>query len=395
MSAAGVATRRNAKNNYSGRSYVAEQEPRYKALWKVFGWDWTNRYFAAAFAVNTIPGRDHGELNPNFRYTDEQRDQAMIQLTDMGWFKGLPIRPGVYDTLLIMGAKYSAMVNRAIMLKGRLDKSKKNEVVRFRKIYALSGQRPRTDRDRNDRVVDGTVEEIFASLSEAVRNHPWVEAQMSLMDYDNAYEEFGGAFATEFELMVLSILVAYNGNVDIHSHVRCNDAAVLDGVPSRKYESCTLTLPGADGAESFDIIVINAPAVERPYGPPRPTSISTTKHLIENYGLSEGTVVVVTVRVHGRRMLGDSERTIHNIDPSINVIGFADSIEGNALEYFPHALAESVNQLVKAVEEELNDLRPAGLKRLDLKQVREYLNRLYQSPTMETLLAIQNEVATA
>jgi hypothetical protein len=395
MSAAGVASRRNAKNNYSGRAYVAEQEPRYKALWRAFGWDWRNRYFAAAHAVNTIPGRDHGELNPNFHYTDDQRDEAMVQLADMGWFKGLPIRPGVYDTLLIMGAKYGAMVNRTIMLRARLNKTKPSEVVRFKRIYALSGQRPREDVDRNGRTIDGTVEEIYASLSDAVRNHPWVEAQMSLMDRANAYEEFGGAFATEFELMVLSFLVAYNGNVDIHSHVRVNDAVTLDGVPLRKVESCTITLPGADGEDAFEVIVINAPAVERPYGDPRPTSISTTKHLIEHYGLSGGTVVVVTVRVHGRRMLGDSERTIHSIDPSINVIGYADSIEGDVLEYFPHALAEAVNQLVKAVEEELNDLRPAGSRRLDLKQVREYLDRLYQSPTMETLLAIQNEVATA
>jgi len=392
MSAAGVATRRFAKNNYSGRAYVAEQDPRYKALWEAFGWDWSNRFFAAAFAVNTIPGKDHGELNTEFVFTPDQRNAAMVQLTDMGWFKGLPIRPGVYDTLLIMGAKYGAMVNRTIMLKARLNKTKPSEVVRFKRIYALSGQRPRADADRNGRTIDGTVEEIYANLSDAVRNHPWVEAQMSLMDRANAHEEFGGAFGTEFELMVLSFLVAYNGNVDIHSHVRANDTATLEGVPQRKYESCTLTLPGADGEDPFEVIVINAPAVERPYGPPRPTSISTTKHLIENYGLSGGTVVVVTVRVHGRRMLGDSERTIHSIDPSINVIGYADSIEGNTLEYFPHALAEAVNQLVKSVEEEFNDMRPAGAKRLDLKAVRDYLNRLYQSPTMETLMAIFNEV---
>lgn len=393
MSAAGVAQRRFARNNYSGRSYVAEQGPRYKAMWRAFGWDWSNRYFAAAFAINTIPGREHGELNPSFEYTPEQRDDAMIQLTDMGWFKGLPLRPGLYDTLLIMGAKYGAMVNRGIMLKARLDKAKKNEAVRFRKMYALSGQRPRTDADRNGRTIDGSVNEIYDSLSKEVRAHPWVRSQMALMNTSNAFEEFGGAFATEFELMILSIIVAYNGKVEVGTYVPSNDTEALDGVPLRTVESCPLTLHSADGTETFEVIVINAPAVERPYGPPRPTSISTTRYLIENYGLSGGTVVVVTVRVHGRRMLGDSERTIHSIDPSINVVGYADSIEGNTLEYFPHALAESVNQLVKAVEEELNDMRPAGSKPLDLKTVREILDRLYKSPTMETLLAIFEEVS--
>lgn len=393
MSAASVATR-HAKHNYSGRSFVAEQEPRYKALWEVFGWNWVNRYFAAAFAVNTIPGRDHGELNPEFHYTNEQRDAAMVQLADMGWFKGLPIRPGVYDTLLIMGAKYSAMVNRTIMLRARLDKTDKQQTVRFRKVYALSGQRPRQDRDRNGRTIDGSVEEIYASLSNEVRAHPWVQAQMSYMGDDNAYEEFGGAFATEFELMILSFIVAYNGAVEITDFAAATDTETLEGIPPRNIESCTLTLHRAGDTEAFEVIVINAPAVERPQGPPRPTSISTTRHLIEHYGLSGGTVVVVTVRVHGRRMLGDSERTIHAIDQSINVIGFADSIEGNTLEYFPHALAESVNQLVKAVEEELNDLRPAGSKPLDLKAVRAYLDRLYQSPTLDTLLTILAKVAT-
>jgi hypothetical protein len=383
---------RFATNTYAGRAYVSEQERRYRAIWSILGWNWGNWFFAAARAVNTIPGRDHGELNPAFAITDEQRAAIMVQLNDMGWFRGLQLRPGMYDYLLIMGAKYAAMVNRAIMLRDRLDTTgkKASQVVKFRRLFALSGQRPRTDADRNGRTIDGTVEEIYAGLSDNVKAHDWVKAQMRLMENADAYEEFGGAFGSEFELIILSLIVAYDGQIEVQEPVPYNDEQSLPGVPKRTVESITLVLP--DGTE---IIAINAPAVERPFGPPRPTSISTTEHLIKNYGLTGGTVVVVTVRVHGRRMLGDSERTIHSIDPSIHVIGYTASIEGDPLEYFAHALAETVNQLVKAVEELLNDLRPAGAKPFDVKAIRSLLDRLHQNPTQGTLMEIINEAMAA
>ncbi len=385
MSAAEVAQQRHfASRTYASVAYVAEQDRRYKAMWSIFGWEWVNLFYAAARAVNTIPGEEHGTLNPAFHATRKQIADLMVQLTDMSWFKGLQLRPGTYNNLLIMGAKYKAMVERAKMLKARLDKSEKpSDIVRFRKMFALSGQRPRSDK------LDGSVEQIYADLSNETKTHPWVQAQMLLQQNDNAHEPFHGAFATEFELIILSIIVAWNGAIKIEAdgYEPCYDDKPLPDVPPRSVKSITLGLPGG-----LEIVTVNAPAVERPYGPPRPTSISTTQYLIENYGLSGGTVVVVTVRVHGRRMLGDSERTIHSIDPTIKVIGYAASIEGDPINYFPHAMAEAVNQLVKAVEETLNDMRPTGSKPLDLKAVRALLDRLYASPTNTTLLEIFREV---
>jgi hypothetical protein len=375
------ARKQYAVNAFSARGFVAKQEKRYAAIWASLGWEWNNWFFAAAKAVNAIPGPEHGQLNPQFSITADQHEDVFLQLSDMGWFTGLPLRRGVYDYLLIMGAKYQAMVTRGIMLKERLDKTERQERITFRKMFALSGQRPRGNK------IDGTVEEIYGGLTNEVRVHPWVKAQMLLMQNDDAYDEFGGAFATEFELMTLSIIVAYNGTVQVGNDVSCYDESLPD-VPPRTVESCTITLP-----QGVEILVINAPAVERPYGPPRPTSISTTKYLIEKYGLTGGTVVVVTVRVHGRRMLGDSERTIHQIDPSVTVIGYAASIsQGDARDFFAQALGETVNQLVKAVEEFLNNLRPAGAKPLDLKQVRMLLDRLNANPTQAVLMGVIAEV---
>lgn len=392
MSSAQVTRRpRFAPNHYNALGFVQEHQQRYRAIWETLGWKWGNLYFAAAQAVNSIPGEEHGVLNPNFVIDDEQFEAIFAQLKDMKWFGGLQLRPGKYDHLLMTGAKYNAMVLRAVTLMNRLYKegAKPSEMVQFGKIFGLFGQRPRQARDRNGGVVDGTVEEIYASLTDVVKAHPWVVEQMALMELPDAHDEWAGAFATEFEMGILSLIVATNGELTVGNPVPCYDTEALPGVPLRTVESITLTL--RDGTE---IIAINAPAVERQYGAPRPTSLSTTQHWMEHYGVEPGdTVVAITVRVHGRRIVGDVERLIHGIDPSISVLGYVEGITVNHREFFPQAIGETVNQLVKAVEESLNAMRSASARRLTVKQVREYLDRLYQSSNPQvTLLQIFTEV---
>lgn len=382
---------RFAPNHYNALGFVQEHQQRYRAIWDVLGWDWGNLFLAAAQAVNEIPGEEHGVLNPNFVITDEQLEAILVQLRDMKWFGGLQLRPGSYNHLLMTGAKYKAMVIRAVTLMARLYKAdaKPREVVQFEKIFGLFGQRPRQARDRTGGVVDGTVEEIYDSLAAAVQAHPWVIAQMALQELPDADDEWGGAFATEFELGILSLIVATDGEILVGEPVPCYDYESLPGVPLRTVESITLTL--RDGTE---IIAINAPAVERPYGAPRPTSLSSTQYWIERYGVKPGdTVVAITVRVHGRRIVGDVERLIHSIDPSVSVLGYVEGITAEHREFFPQAIGETANQLVKAVEESLNAMRPASARRLNLKQVREYLDRLYASKApLVTLLQIFTEV---
>jgi hypothetical protein len=291
--------------------------------------------------------------------------------------------PRTYDHLLMTGAKFRAMIDRAVTMLTRLgrDIGTRKQVI-FRHIWGLFGQRPREDK------IDGTVEQIYAKLSNNVKQHPWVVAQMELMNRPDRRELFKGAFATEFELGILSLIVAANGDLTVGEYVAANDTISLPGVPLRTVESCTLTLN--DGTT---IVVVNAPAVERSYGPPRPTSTSSTKHLVENYGIREGeTVVVVTVRIHGIRIVGDVEREIHALYAGIEVCGYSQGVDGDPKEFFNHSLAETVNQLVKSVEEQFNAMRPTGAPLLRSKQVREYLNRIHRNPTTETVAAILMEV---
>jgi hypothetical protein len=386
MHVAGVAQPHFAPNVYNATGFVQEHDRRYRAIWDILGWEWVNLYLAAAQAVNTIPGKEHGILKPDFMITDKQFEAIFEQLKDMKWYGGLQLRPGSYNNLLMTGAKYGSMVIRANTLMKRLNKeAKPHEVVKFERIFGLFGQRPRTVTS------DGTVDDIYGSLTDKVKAHRWVIEQMALQQLPNANDEWGGAFATEFEMGILSMIVATDGDLMVGTYEPCFDSESLPGVPLRTVESCTLTLP--DGTV---IVAINAPAVVREYGPPRPTSISTTRHWMESYGVESGdTVVVITVRVHGRRIVGDVERLIHSIDPSVTVLGYVEGVKGDPREFFNQGLGETVNQLVKAVEESLNQMRPASSPPLDQKAVREFLNRLYKMPTMETLLQIFNEVVTA
>ncbi|HSX43494.1 MAG TPA: hypothetical protein VLF59_05410 [Candidatus Saccharimonadales bacterium] len=373
--------RRHAPINFSSSAFVGTHEGRYRDIWSILGQEWDNRFLAAAWAVNTIPGPEHGILNPNFMLSDEQREAIFPILASMKWFFGMQLLSGKCDHLLMTGAKYRAMIDRALAMIERLTRTE-GKPVTFRHIWGQFGQRPREDK------IDGTVIDIYDALPDNVKYHPWVIEQMSLQNESGTYELFNGPFATEFELGILAILVAADGDVIIGDYAPCSDAKNLPGVPARTVESCKLTL--ANGQE---ITAINCPAVERDYGPPRPTSISTTEHLLQTCDISEGeTIVVVTVRIHGPRIVGDVERVIHSVHPGVKVLGFSQSVSGDPRKYINHALAESVNQLVKWAEETFNAMCPTGSKPIDLKRTRQLLNRIHANPTAQTVACILVEV---
>jgi hypothetical protein len=277
-----------------------------------------------------------------------------------------------------MGAKFRAMVVRAKTLVARLSAAAKpSEAVTFQRIFGLFGQRPRTD------ALDGTVAEIYGRLTDEVKANPWVEEQMALMERPDAYDEWHGAFATEFELGILSIVVATNGEVESGVYMPIQGDETLPGVPPRTIESYTLTL--SNGSE---IVAINAPAVERPGRTPRPTSHSTIQYWMEHYEVESGSkVVIVTVRVHGRRIVGDAERLIHSINPGVTVLGYTDRV-GEPELFFNHALTETVNQLMNAVLESLNGFLPTWVEPVGLPQLRAYLDELYELPDVRTFAEI-------
>jgi hypothetical protein len=375
MSAAKVAAQPHyAPRNYNPLTFFTEHASQYQALWDILGWRWDNLFFAAAQAANEILGKDHSVLNPGLILTGEQQEAVLDQLAHMGWFDGLTLRPGVYNNLLAMGAKYRAMVVRAEMLLSRLNTSNTS----FKRTYVLLGQRPRTDD------LDGCVAAIYAGLTDKVKSHPWVIEQMKLMEDDDAYSEWHGAFSTEFELGILSLIVAADGDIEIGNFVLCKDTHGLPGVPPRVIESCEIMLPNGR-----KMTAINAPAVDRgPKRPPRPTSASTTEYWLKHYGVQSGdTVVAVTVRVHGRRMMGDIENTIHLFDPTVNVIGYADRVDEPKL-FFNQALSEAVNQLVNAAGASFNNVRPVSLPSVTPGEVRMLLNELYHTPNKGMLTAI-------
>lgn len=370
--------------NYAALPWVLRHSGQYHAIWEILGWEWNGPLHAAARAINEIHGMEHGTLHPDFQLRPEQRQAILEQLYDMGWFDGLPLEPGLYGNGLLMGAKYQAMRTRAQSLLKRLSLTDRGQAVRFRRQFGLFGQRPRTDQ------LDGTAAAIFANLREETQNHPWVREQMALMERRDAYDLWGGAFATEFELGILALLdaSASEGEVAFRDYELCRDNTSLPGVPPRTVNSVTLVLPNGS-----HLVAVNAPAVERPGKPPRPTSDSVAQHWLKHYDVESGDmVVVVTVRVHGRRMLGDIERRIHSIEPGVNVFGYAEIVD-EPEKFFNHALGEASIMLVKAVGELLATLSSPGTRApLDQQGVRQYLDELYRDPTNKTRAHILERV---
>jgi len=292
--------------------------------------------------VDNILGPEHGTLNPNFTLNEQQIKAIVPLLTRMRFFQALRLQPGDYGDLLMTGAKFEAMVRRARRAFELLNRTGKNKTT-FERIVGLWGQRPRTDAS------DGSVQDIYSRLSLTVRTRAWVLRQMDLMMEPNALDEWHGAFATEFELGILAMLVAADGNMTVSNDnfEENTDTTTLPGIPVRSHLSCTLRLP--DGTT---MVALNAPAVERPKGPPRPTSISSTMHWLDFYPpRPTGRVVSMPVRVHGRRVSRDLREVINARSPGIEVFGFSEEVEGDVMPLFNNALGEAVAELSKAREE--------------------------------------------
>jgi hypothetical protein len=280
----------------------------------------------------------HGKIK--LELSAPQQRHILALLAQMGMFDGLNPATNTCDDLLVAGAKFEAMVAQAnmIMERRRADNDHKLDI---RRITGLYGQRPRTDE------LDGTVEQIYTHLPRQVQQHWWVRSELFRQEASDADQLWRGPFATEFELGILALIIAANGEIHVERPQRCADYQVFDSVPAREFSHAQLWLPGG-----IDILAVNAPAVDRPKGEPRPTGESTMRHWLDHYGPlnAQGNLVVATTRVHGRRLLGDMEPLVHQAYPQLTVHGLSMDAEPPE-KFLNHALIEAVWLLVKANDE--------------------------------------------
>lgn len=340
MSAAIVTEESHAKVNFSALAFYSEYAGVYRDMWTVLGRTWTTLAAESVWARETIPGKEHGLLK--IELTNDQRTALMPLLRTMQFFRGLKLAGGVYDELSITGAKFRAMRERTGVINHRLIVEDPKQKVSFDRIVFQIGHRPRMD-------YDGSVEEIYASLTNAVKSHPWVIEQMQLMQQPDPLEMWNGAFATEYNLGILAFIIATDGNIQVESFEPCSDEADLPGIPPRTTASCTLRLP--DGTP---VIALNGPAVKRPHGDPRPTTISNTNYWLDHYTPKRGgKIVTVSGKTHWYRVIGDFERQLHQRFPDITVFGMSSGAASTDEAYavLNNALAEAVWLLQKAYEE--------------------------------------------
>lgn len=348
MSAANVAVP-HAKVNFSALGHYTEYAGVIKDVWSVLGRSWTNLMTEAEWSNTAIPGGEHGELK--IELTDGQREALMPLLTRMQFFQGCRLRGGNYTELEITGAKFPGMVERVRMVIDRLTaRGRIQDKVSFERIIFQVGHRPRQDVDKNGRMFDGRVAQIYRSLSEKVKAHPWVVDQMKLMDEPDATEMWKGAFTTEYLLGILAFIIATDGEIEVVDDQRDDyvDNSNVPGIPPRTAPWCELILP--DGTPVF---VLNGPVDTNRRGAPRPTTTSNTAYRLEHFPpIRGGKIVTVSGKVHWYRVIGDFERKLHATFPDITVYGLAQSAnDQTARGLINNALGEVVNLLQKAVVE--------------------------------------------
>lgn len=347
MSVAKMTERSHAKVNFSALAFYREFAGIYQDIWSILGRQWNNLASETVWSRDTIPGKDHGLLK--IELTNQQREALLPLLSTMGFFRACRLNRGTYDELDITGAKYDAMRRRIKAVVDRMADPDPRQQVSFGRIVGLFGHRPRTDWQ------DGSVETIYAGLSDAVKQHPWVQEQMALMQLPDPTAMWNGAFATEHELGILAFIVATDGNIAVEPADPFTDETSLPGIPPRLVASRTLRL--SDGTP---VIVLNAPAVTRPHGDPRPTTISTTEYWLSLFTpVRGGRVVALSGKTHWYRVIGDFERLLHRYFHDITVCGMSESAgdSGEVMAVINNALAEAVWLLQKAYEELLECLK--------------------------------------
>jgi hypothetical protein len=293
--------------------------------------------------------------------------------------------------LLITGAKYKGMVDRVADIVDRyLTVTDPNRAYKFGRITCQVGMRPRQIALEDGTMMDGTVEDIIAGLSQGVRDNPWVQHELSkFQDPDRPAgtgqhdkDLWWGPFSTEAKLIMLGIIKAYDGNARVVNFERIHEGAIFPEVPARTWASAEMILP--DGTP---VLVLNAPAVKRSHGDARPTTKSSTDYWLDHYSPEFGASIVgVSGPTHGYRVMHVFERTLHVRRPDVTVLGISrPAVDGWAV--FNNALAEAIWLTVKAFEE-LNSLLPA-----EVATIQEWRFDQIQEQTLREIEKLKNETA--
>lgn len=376
--------------NFSALAFFQQMQEKYKALWRILGREWTTLLDEAAWASRAIPGPNHGSIK--YPLTAEQKKAMLPILAEMTFFRALKLPPGVYDELDPTGAKWAGVLQRIIAivenyLKPSATESDANKRYSFRRITCHVGMRPRQIVLKDGTTMDGRVEDIIEQLSPNVLKNAWVQSELlKLKDprpqatSDEDRDLWWGPFATECLLMVLAWIIAYDGDVEVVDYELIDEEQMFPEVPARTFASITLRLP--DGTE---VLVLNAPAVERPHGAPRPTTASITEYWLKHYSPPLGAkIVCVSGPTHGYRVSRDFESKMHAVRPDLTVFGVSRAA-AKPMDVFNNALAEAVWLLVKAFEE-VNVLLPAEMREIQnwrfeliqertVKEIEEFLRR--------------------
>jgi hypothetical protein len=372
---------------HSPYTKVQQLEDLYRGAFQILGWPWSDSTIVNASLAITAMSGSQRKFGDGFTVTNEQRPDLIRVLQQAGAFNGMPLESGTYDKLLMQALSFPgtvAMLQNILPILGVRILEKDTapgtyEVMHmwrpyvtctFDEIYAVGGQRARSDK------TDGTVDELYDSLSETVRNHWWVVDQMTDHVRGTQYAPYHGPFASEFELFMLAILVVTEGLADFFGQKRADDSALprLDAVPARTIESYTVVL------DCVAFKIINCPAERRGLGEPRATSKNNVKHLMTNYPFADGDVVVITgARLGVDRWLATSEASAHRINPTVTILGYAAPPDGTPEDNFVSALVEFMTLYVKAAEEWINRLLPAGAKPITSRDLNLILRRIREA----------------
>src|SRR5215213_491336 len=71
--------------NFSSLAFYKRHEFRYEAMWRLLGRRWTDLISEAAWAIEAIPGANHGALN--IVLSDDQKKRILPHQRDMDFFR--------------------------------------------------------------------------------------------------------------------------------------------------------------------------------------------------------------------------------------------------------------------------------------------------------------------
>lgn len=265
----------------------------------------------ASWAPSTVQSKAKGDkitVNNNYRKLLPQ--VLKLHYGDMPFFKAKPANPGVrHDSGLVLGGSAEEMGPRLQAMRGR------NLEVPVEETFLLAGQRQRWHNfpdEKNREAILGAVSRSLGGvdMDKLTKKSDWLREELQKVEAKPG--DWEGSFATEDSIGHLAVLAAFADFIDWKSGpelVRVPaDWERTDSAPVREHIITRYGLQ--DGSH---VSVLNARAVARPKGAPRPTSDSQIRELLalDSFGNNpEATIGVSVSPPHIRAVIDIAVRVL-------------------------------------------------------------------------------------